>query len=127
MEARVARDLFWVGSCQKDFGAFPEKVRANVMAALYLALDGQKATNVKPLQGFSGASVLEIVERGTSGTYRCIYTVKLQTAIYILHAFQKKSHQGISTPQEHIDMIKRRLKWASEIDAEIIKREKKGK
>ncbi len=97
------------------------------MAALYLALDGKKATNVKPLQGFSGASVLEIVVRDPRGAYRCIYTVKLQTAVYVLHAFQKKSRQGISTPQEHIDMVKRRLKWANEIDAEIIKQEKKGK
>src|SRR5260370_11492373 len=99
MEVTVARNVFWVGSSQKDFGVFPEKVRANVMAALYLALDGKKATNVKPLQGFSGASVLEIVVRDPSGAYRCVYTVKLQTAVYVLHAFQKKSRQGISTPQ----------------------------
>ncbi len=96
------------------------------MAALYLAQDGKKATNTKPLQGFSGASVLEIVERDPSGAYRCIYTVKLQTRVYILHAFQKKSRQGISTPQEHIDMVKRRLKWANEIDIEITKQEKRG-
>jgi phage-related protein len=73
-----------------------------------------------------GASVLEIVERDRSGTYRCVYTVKFQTAVYVLHAFQKKSHKGIATPKEDIEMIKRRFKLAAETDTEVIVREKKG-
>jgi phage-related protein len=71
--------------------------------------------------------VLEIVESDRSGTYRCVYTVKFQTGIYVLHAFQKKSHKGIATSKQDIDMIKRRLKRAAELDAELRKQEKKGK
>ena len=123
----MARNLFWVGSALEDFQRFPEIVRDSMAAALSLVQDGEKPKHAKPLRGFSGASVLEIVKRDPSGTYRCVYTVKLQTAIYVLHAFQKKSHQGIATPQQDIEMIKRRLKWAREIDSETLQREKKGK
>ncbi|HWS82870.1 MAG TPA: type II toxin-antitoxin system RelE/ParE family toxin [Ktedonobacteraceae bacterium] len=123
----MARKLVWLGSSHKDFVEFPKKVRRDVLAALLLAEKGEKATRAKPLLGFSGASVLEIVERDSSGAYRCVYTVKFQTAVYVLHAFQKKSHKGIATPKEDIEMIKRRLKLASETDAEIIAREKKGR
>lgn len=122
----MARRLIWVGSSQKDFSAFPEKVKDDMLTALGLAQEGLKAEHAKPLKGFSGASVLEIVESDPGGTYRSVYTVRFQTGIYVLHAFQKKSHKGISTPQEHIDMIKRRLKIAAEWDAETIARKKKG-
>jgi len=123
----VARRLVWLGSSHKDFLEFPQEVRRDVLAALILASKGEKAAYAKPLVGFSGASVLEIVARDPRGTYRCVYTVKFGTAIYVLHAFQKKSHKGIATPKEDIDMIKRRLKLASETDAEITIREKKRK
>lgn len=123
----MARDLFWVGSAQKDFGTFPDDVRREMSHALRLAQNGEKAENAKPLKGFSGAQILEIIERDRSGTYRCIYAVKFQTGIYALHAFQKKSHHGIATPQEHIEMIKRQLKFAAEMDAETIAREQRRK
>jgi phage-related protein len=74
-----------------------------------------------------GASVLEIVERDRNGTYRCVYTVKFQTAVYVLHAFQKKSHRGIATPKEDVEMIKHRFKLAAETNAEVIAQAKKGK
>lgn len=118
----MVRKLIWVGSCQKDFLMFPEGVRREVSFALYLAQKGEKAANAKPLKGFSGASVLEIVESDSSGTYRCVYVVKFETGIYALHAFQKKSRIGIATPREHLEMVERRLKRAADIDA----REKKG-
>jgi len=118
----VVRKLVWVGSSEKDFLAFPEAVRFDILAALSIAQDGDKAMDVKPLKGFSGASVLEVIENDQNGTYRCVYTVRFQSAIYVLHAFQKKSRKGIATPREHIEMIKRRLKQAAEIDA----RERKG-
>jgi phage-related protein len=123
----VARRLIWLGSSHKDFLDFPKEVMRDVLAALLLARKGEKAVHAKPLLGFSGASVLEIVERDPSGTYRCVYTVKFLSAVYVLHAFQKKSHRGIATPKEDIEMIKRRLKLAGETDAEITKREKKGR
>ena len=121
----MARKLVWVGSSYKDFLEFPEKVKFDMMLALFLAQDGRKALHVKPLTGFSGASVLEIIERDRSGTYRCIYTVKFSTAVYILHAFQKKSHKGITTPKGDVEMIRYRFKQASKTDAEITEREKK--
>jgi len=123
----VARKLIWVGSSQKDLSAFPERVKNDIITALGLAQEGLKPEHAKPLKGFSGASVLEIVESDPSGTYRGVYTVQFQTGIYVLHAFQKKSRKGIATPQEHIDTVKRRLKIAAEWDAETIAREKKRK
>jgi phage-related protein len=123
----VRKPIFWVDSAEKDFSAFPEKVHENMESALAFARLGGKAEHAKPLKGFPGASVLEISESDSHGTYRCIYTVKFRTRIYVLHAFQKKSHKGITTPKEHIDMIKRRLKRAAEIEAEILQHEKKGK
>jgi phage-related protein len=118
----VARKLVWVGSSQKDFLAFPQAVRFDILAALSIAQDGDKAMSVKPLKGFSGASVLEVIENDQSGTYRCVYTIRFQTAIYVLHAFQKKSRKGIATPKEHLEMIERRLKQATELDGRERKR-----
>ena len=123
----MGRRLIWVDSSQKDFSAFPSDIQKEMTLALRLAQRGEKGVHAKPLRGFSGASVLEIVESDPSGTYRCMYTVKFQTGIYVLHAFQKKSRKGIATPKEHIDMVKRRLKRAVEMDAEIAEQEKKGK
>jgi phage-related protein len=123
----VARRLIWVESSQKDFSTFPLEVQRYMGRALRYAQEGEKAAKAKPLQGFSGASVLEIVESDASGTYRCVYTVQFQTGIYVLHAFQKKSRKGIATPKEHTDMVKRRLKRAAEINTEIVVQEKKGK
>jgi phage-related protein len=123
----VVRRVIWVGSSEKDLSVFPREVQRNMGRVLLYAQEGGKAANAKPLQGFSGASIMEIVESDACGTYRCIYTIKFQTGIYVLHAFQKKSRKGIATPKEHIDMVKRRLKRAAEIDAEIIEQEKKGK
>ena len=119
--------IIWVGSSEKDFLAFPDDVQSDMEGALTYASLGGKAEHVKPLKGFSGASVLEILEDDSSGTYRCIYTVKYPTRIYVLHAFKKKSHKGISTPKEHIDMVERRLKRAAELEVEFLKQEKKGK
>lgn len=123
----MERKLIWVESSQKDFVAFPLEVQKEMGLALRLAQRGGKGVHAKPLQGFSGASVLEIVENDLSGTYRCMYTVKFRTGIYVLHAFQKKSRKGIATPKEHIDMVKRRLRRAAEMDAVIAEQEKKGK
>ena len=70
--------------------------------------------NAKPLKGFGGAGVLEIVEDNDGDTYRGVYTVKFAGVVYVLHAFQKKSTKGVSTPKHEIDLIKDRLKRAEE-------------
>lgn len=82
--------------------------------ALYQAQIGRMHGSTKPLKGFGGASVLEIVDDHQSNTYRAIYTVKFERAIYVLHAFQKKSKKGIKTSQNDIELIRRRLRTAEE-------------
>jgi phage-related protein len=82
--------------------------------ALYLAQRGGRHAQAKPLKGFGGAGVLEIVEDHDGNTYRVVYTVKLAAAVYVLHAFQKKSTRGIATPQHELELIKQRLKAATE-------------
>ena len=82
--------------------------------ALYQAQLGGKHADAKPLRGFGGAGVLEIVEDHSGDTYRAVYTVRLGGRVYALHAFQKKSKTGIATPKAEIDLIKSRLKRAEE-------------
>lgn len=82
--------------------------------ALFQAQLGLKAASAKPLRGFGGAGVLEVVEDHQTGTYRAVYTVKFSELVYVLHAFQKKSRKGIATPRPDIDLIKRRLRVAQE-------------
>ena len=84
------KQLIWVGSSEKDFLAFPDDVQSDMEDALTFARLGGKAEHVKPLKGFSGASVLEISESNSSGTYRCIYTVKFRTAIYVFTCISKE-------------------------------------
>jgi phage-related protein len=86
--------------------------------ALYQARIGKKHDNAKPLKGFGGAGVLEIVTDHVGDTFRAVYTVKFATAIYVLHAFQKKSKSGIKTPKEELKLIHRRLN-AAEADYKI--------
>ena len=108
----VGKPIYWVGSSREDLLEFPEEVRSEVGYALYIAQLGEKHYSVKPLKGFKGAGVLEIVEDHNTNTYRVVYTLRLPDAIYVLHAFQKKSKQGISTPQKELDLIATRLKRA---------------
>jgi phage-related protein len=82
--------------------------------ALYQAQLGRKAPSAKPLAGFGGAGVLEIVEDFQTNTYRAVYTVKFARLVYVLHAFQKKSKKGIATPKPEVDLIKRRLRFAEQ-------------
>lgn len=110
------RPVEWVGSSYKDFVSFPDAVQDEMGHALYLAQLGRMHTSAKPLKGFGGAGVVELVEDDRYGTYRAVYTVKFQNAIYVLHAFEKKSKKGIETPREEIELIRRRLKAAEEDD-----------
>ncbi len=86
--------------------------------ALYRAQLGETPASAKPLRGFGGASVLEIVRDHDGDTYRAVYTVRFETAVYVLHVFQKKSTRGIATPKREIDLIRARLARAAEIEAE---------
>lgn len=104
----------WVGSSKEDLRAFPKEVRGRVGGALWDAQIGRKAPYAKPLKGFGGASVLEIVDDFDGDTYRAVYTVRFAGAVYVLHAFQKKAKRGIATPKAELDLIAQRLKRAKE-------------
>jgi len=93
----------------------PEDVRRFFGVALFAAQTGGKHDAAKPLKGFSGAGVLEVVEDHDGDTYRAVYTVRFAEAIYVLHIFQKKSKKGIATPKEEITKIKIRLAIAEEL------------
>lgn len=114
MEKQQPTPIVWLGSTKKAVQDFPLTVRQGVGFALFQAQLGGKHADTKPLKGFGGASVLEIVERFDSDTYRAVYTVKFAGVIYVLHAFQKKSKQGIKTPKQDLDLIKKRLQQAKE-------------
>lgn len=83
--------------------------------ALYEAQCGLKPFDAKPLKGFGGANVLEIISDYQTDTYRAVYTVRFDERVYVLHAFQKKSKKGIATLQSDVELIKRRLKQAEEL------------
>jgi phage-related protein len=108
------KPLFWIGSSLKDLKAFPSGVRHSAGFALWQAQRGGKHANAKVLKGFGGAGVLEVVEDDDGSTFRVVYTVKFANAVYVLHAFQKKSKSGIKTPQAEIEVVRRRLKAAEE-------------
>lgn len=104
----------WMGSSRDDLREFPKDVQRSVGSALWAAQTGEKAPYVKPLKGFAGAGVLEVVSDFDGDTYRAVYTVRFAGAVYVLHAFQKKSKRGIATPKNEIEKIEQRLKRAKE-------------
>jgi phage-related protein len=124
-DALGLRALNFVGSSREDLKAFPEEVRQDIGYALFEAQRGQKPAAAKPLQGFGGAGVLEIIERYDGETYRAVYTVKFRNIVYVLHCFQKKAKHGIKTPQQEIELVKQRLRVA-EHDYETHYRENEG-
>jgi phage-related protein len=108
------KTVYWLGSSRDVIRQFPKEIRLEVGFALESAQLGGKAINVVPLVGFCGAGVLEVIADGEGGTYRTVYTVRFRDAVYVLHAFQKKSKKGIATPRHEISLVKQRLKAAQE-------------
>src|ERR1700704_1649164 len=103
------RPVIWIGSSREDLRAMPPQVRKDIGQALYAAQQGETDPSAKPLKGFGGARVMEIVERYRTDAYRAVYTVQFSTAVYVLHVFQKKSKQGIATPKPDLDLIGQRF------------------
>jgi phage-related protein len=106
------KPVHWIGSSLKDLREFPEGVRQEAGYSIFLAQKGEKALNAVPMVGFGSAKVVEVVIDNVGNTYRAVYTVKFGKAVYVLHAFQKKSRKGIATPKPDLDLIERRLKAA---------------
>lgn len=113
-----SKPVVWVGPSRKDLRRFPKQVRSDIGKALYAAQQGQTDPAAKPLKGFGGAHVMEIVERHETNAYRVVYAAQLTDAIYVLHAFQKKSRKGMSTPKQDIDLIRQRLADAKRLHRE---------
>ena len=109
----------WVGSSRKDLRRFPPEVRRDIGAALDAAQLGEMDPSARPLKGFGGAKVIEIRAGFRTDAFRAIYTVQFADAIYVLHAFQKKSTRGIATPKRETEMIETRLRQAAEIDRAV--------
>jgi phage-related protein len=104
-----------MGSSRNDIRAFPQAVRRDIGQALYAAQAGETDPAAKPLKGFGGGSVLEIVARRDGGTWRAVYTVRFAEAVYVLHAFQKKSKRGIATPRHEMEFVRQRLRDAERL------------
>ncbi len=103
---REIKPVRWIGSSRKDLRSFPQRVRFDIGQALFAA---QTDPAAKPLKGFGGRSVMEIVSSHAGDAWRAVYTVRFPDAIYVLHAFQKKSKTGTATPKRNLDLVRQRL------------------
>jgi phage-related protein len=117
--AASIKPLEWVGSSKKDLLALPLSVRRYFGYALSLVQMGDRPDGAKVLKGFGGAGVLELLEDDSHGTYRAVYTVRFEEAVFVLHCFQKKSRSGIATPKADMDIIRVRLKAAEVVAREL--------
>lgn len=108
------KPLFWVGSSRDGLLEFPAQVRREIGNALGVAQFGGKHPAAKPWKG-DGGGVFEIVEDFDKDTYRAVYCVRFSGAVYVLHAFQKKSPKGIKTAKGDVEMVARRLKLGREM------------
>jgi len=108
------KPLSWIGSSYDDFTAFPAPAQHEMGFALYVAQCGDRHPSAKPLKGFGGAGVMEIVESFDGNAYRAVYTAKFAERLFVLHAFQKKSRMGISTAPQEIALVKQRLRLAAD-------------
>jgi len=109
------KELEWIGSSRRDMQALPFPVRRVFGYGLYAAQLGNRPPDAKPLKGFGGAGVLELIEDYRGDTYRAVYTVRFARKVYVLHVFQKKAKQGIATPKQELDLIRERLKRAESL------------
>ena len=80
-----------------------------VIDALSVAAEGGMAGIAKPMKGL-GSGIFEVALPFRGNAFRVVYAVQLGEEVWVVHAFQKKSTQGIKTPKHEIDLIKDRLK-----------------
>src|SRR5262245_12700798 len=104
---RKTRPISWIKATRKDFEEFPEGTQVEILRALTVAAEGQKADIAKPLKGL-GSGVFAVVLACRGDAYRAVYAVQLRRYIWVVHAFQKKSKTGIKTPKQEIDLIEAR-------------------
>ncbi len=116
-KGETLKPVVWIGSSKDDLKKFPRTAQSHLGFALKVAQSGGKHPDAKPMKGFGGASVIEIVEDYDGDTYRAVYTVKFAEAIYVLHVFQKKSKSGIATSKHDLDLLEERFRRAKELHA----------
>ena len=105
------RPLIWRGTSKSNFKAFPTALQREMGYALFLAQSGKRhVAMAKTLKGFGGGTVIEVKESYERNAYRAVYTVRYADAVYVLHAFQKKSKTGVKTPKADMNLIEKRLK-----------------
>ena len=112
------RNVRWIGDSRERLRNFPEPVQKDIGHALYRVQIGNTPLSAKPMRGIE-SGVFELVDDFDTNTYRVVYTVNIGPSIYILHCFQKKSKRGVSTPKKEIDLIKRRLRRAKEVEKDL--------
>ena len=112
--ARTTRPVSWVSAARKEFESFPEGAQSICLAALTIAAEGSKADIAKPLKGL-GSGVMEIALPYRGNAFRVVYAVQIGEDVWVVHAFQKKSTQGIQTPKHEIDLISARVKRLKEM------------
>ena len=113
MKEEIPKHVVWVDSSRSDLKGFPEPVQDRMGFAIYQAQTGLRHRDAKPLKGF-GAGILEVVSRFDGDTFRAVYTVRFEAAVYVLHAFQKKAKRGAETPKHELDLVRRRLRVAEQ-------------
>ena len=112
--SKQTREIAWIKAARKEFGKFPAPAQRIVARALTIAAEGGMADISKPMKGL-GSGVFEVALPHRSDAYRTVYAVQLGEAIWVVHAFKKKSKTGIKTPKEDIDLIKSRIKQLKEM------------
>lgn len=108
------RPVSWIKAALKDFNTFPEDTKTTFLTALTVAAEGGKADSAKPLHGL-GSGVLEIVVPFKGDAFRVVYALQIGDDVWVVHAFQKKSHQGIKTPKQELDLVNDRIKRLKEM------------
>ena len=111
---RTTKPISWISAARKEFDSFPDGAQAICLAALTIAAEGGKADIAKPLKGL-GSGVMEIALPHRGNAFRVVYVVQIATELWVVHAFQKKSSQGIKTPKHEIDLIAARVKRLKEM------------
>ena len=113
-EPRKTRPVSWIKAAHKEFETFPADAQSIFLTALTIAADGGKADIARPMHGL-GSGVVEIALAFRGDAFRVVYAVQLADEIWVVHAFQKKSKQGIKAPRHEIDLVKDRLNKLKEV------------
>jgi phage-related protein len=109
----TTRPISWIKAARREFEEFPSGAQIDITRARIVAAEGGKADIAKPMKGF-GSGVFEIALKHRGDAFRAVYAVQIDTALWVIHAFQKKSRTGITTPKHEIDLIHDRLKRLKE-------------